>query len=390
MGMPEYMKFPISEYNDRCSRARELMSRSGLKGLFICERTNFHYFSGGYGGLDYARPTLMLLPLEGEPIVLVQKFCDENRRRETWVKDVRIYDTLRGTPFDMLIEAMGDLGLDEGKVGAELGFEQRIGVPYNDFVQVQALLPKVKFTDAAPVFWGVRMIKSKAEIECIRRACQITIKAFELTFSDMREGMSEKDIFSKFIKNQTNLGGDSPWGIINSGPENYLCIGTGQPLSRKIEKGNLVWIDAGCAYNNYNSDFCCAGSVGKPSAEQQNMQEIVIKITNHLLKSIRPGMKACEIDALNSAEWEKYGYDYSKIDFGGGRIGHGLGLLGTEPPHIGPEDQTVIQPGMVFTIEPGYPTQYGVFQVEMDILVKEDGIEILNLFDRNLRIIATK
>lgn len=388
--MLEYMKFPISEYKNRCNKARELMSKFELKGLFICERTNFHYFSGGYGGLDYARPTFMLLPLEGEPVLLVHKFCDENRRRETWVKDVRIYYTLKGTPFNILMEAMGDLALNEGKIGAELGFEQRIGVPYNDFVKLKELLPRVEFTDAASVFWGTRMIKSKAEIECIRRACQITIKAFELTFSDICEGMSEKDIFDKFIKNQTNLGGESPWGIINSGPENYSCIGHGPPLIRKIKKGNLIWIDGGCKYNNYSSDFCCAGAVGRPSTEQQNMQEMVIKISKNLLKLIRPGMRAGEIDALNSAEWEKFGYDYSKIDFGGGRIGHGLGLLSTEPPHIGAEDQTVIQPGMVFTIEPGIPTKFGVFQAEMDVLMNEEGIEILNKFNQNLRIIATK
>lgn len=389
--MLEYMDFPISEYKNRSNQARELMSKFGLKGLLICERTNFHYFSGGYGGVDYSRPTFMLLPLEGEPIVLVHKFCDENRRRETWVKDVRFYYTLQGAPFDMLIEAMGDLGLNEGKVGAELGFEQRIGVSYNDFAQLKELLPRVEFTDAASVFWGVRMIKSKAEIERIRRACQITVKAFELTFPEICEGMSEKDFIDKFLKNQIDLGGESPWGTITSGPENYFCVGQGKLQNYKIKKGNLVWIDAGCTYKHYNSDFCCAGSVGKPSPEQQNMQEIVIKITNNLLKYIRPGIKACEIDALNSAEWGKYGYDYSKIAFGGGRIGHGLGLLSTEPPHIGPEDQTAIQPGMVFTIEPGYPTNFGVFQAEMDVFMNEEGnMEILNKFDQNLRIIATK
>jgi len=100
-------------------------------------------------------------------------------------------------------------------------------------------------------------------------------------------------------------------------------------------------------------------------------------------------MRACDVDAMNTTAWQKYGLDYGKIDFGGSRIGHGIGLLGTEPPHIGPEDKTVLQSGMVFTIEPGWPTEYGCFQAETDVVLTEEGCEVLNPMDWNLRIIST-
>lgn len=116
---------------------------------------------------------------------------------------------------------------------------------------------------------------------------------------------------------------------------------------------------------------------------------MVYKITKMLVESVRPGIRACELDALNTAEWAKYGYEHSKIAFAGTRIGHGMGLLGTEPPHIGAYDSTVLQPGMVFTIEPGLVTDYGCFQTEHNVVVTEAGCEVLNVMDWELRRIAT-
>lgn len=389
MRTPEYMKFPLQEYQDRCKKVRRLMEEKYLKGLFITEGTNFNYLSGGTRRMDHSRPTFMLLSLEGDPIVLVHKFPEENRRREIWVEDIRIYQTLQGTPFDLVVEAMKDLKMDEGRVGAELGFELRLGISFNDFIRLKELLPKVEFVDAADVLWGARMIKSSEEVDRHRRACQITVQAFDSLFPSLNEGMSEREIVDKFIKLLVNLGGSAPWASINSGPENYFCTGAGGPTDRRIQKGNQVWIDGGCSYRGYGCDFCCAGTVGPPSEKQRKTQEMVVKITNTIVGAVRPEMRACDIDALNSAEWKKYGYDYSKIDFGGGRIGHGMGLLGTEPPHIGPDDETVIRPGMVFTIEPGMPTEFGCFQAEQDVVVTEEGCEVLNKMDWDLRIIPT-
>jgi len=256
-------------------------------------------------------------------------------------------------------------------------------------MKLKDLLPKVEFVDAADVFWGIRMIKSKEEIDRARKACEITVQAYNALFPTLHEGMSEREIMDKFLKLQVEFGGGAPWGLMNSGPENYFCTGSGGPSTRRIQKGNQVWIDGGCRYRDYWCDFCCAGTVGPPSDKQLKAQEMVVGITNTVINATSPGMKACDIDAINTEEWKKYGHDYSKIDFGGGRIGHGIGLFGTEPPHIGPEDTTVIKPGMIFTIEPGMPTEYGCFQAETNVVVTEDGCEVLNKMDWNLRIIST-
>jgi len=388
MGIPEYMRFPVEEYRRRCDKAQELMGEKGLEGLFITEGGNYTYFSGGTRDFSFSRPHTMLLPRKGAPVAIIQRFPDWNRKREIWFDDVRVYETMLGLPVETVVEALKDIGMGEGHVGAELGYEQRLGISPSDFVKLKELLPRVEFVDAADVFWGVRMIKSPEEVERHRRACQITVQAYNSLFSNLCEGMSEIEIVDKFRRLQITIGGYNPWAFINSGPENYYSIGGG-PTNRRIQKGNQVWIDGGCSYREYRCDFCCAGTVGLPSKKQQKMQRMVAEITRTLVDAVRPGMKACDIDALNNSEWEKRGYDYPKINWFGGRIGHGLGWGAclTEPPHIASYDRTEILPGMVFTIEPAMSTEYGYYQTEMNIVVTEDGCEILNEMELELRVI---
>ena len=382
MGDINYMRFSTAEFKYRCDRAKELMAQANLKGLFITEGGNFTYFTGGTRDFSFSRPTILLLPREGDPIVLIQHFPQENRKREIWLKDIRVYETMLGLPLDMTVQAMNDAGMGSGRVGAELGYEQRFGISLNDFSRLKQLVPKVEFADAADVLWGVRMIKSEEEIKRHHRASQITAKAYEALWSNCYEGMSEIEVVDKFVRLQLTLGGSNPWAFINSGPENYFLTGGG-PSSRRIQKGNLVWIDGGCTYREYGSDFCASATVGPPSDEQKRLQDIVVRITKTLVEAVRPGIRACDLDTLNSQEWRRFGYDYAKLNFGGGRIGHGMGWGSslTEPPHIAAYDKTVLRQGMVFTIEPGFSTGDGCFQAEEDLVVTENGCEVLSLFE---------
>lgn len=383
MGVIEYMRFPVAEYQRRYDKVQQRLEEKGLNGIFITEGGNFTYFSGGTRDFSYSRPHTLLIPRRGEPIAIIQNFPSWNRKREIWFDDIRVYDTMLGLPLEMVIQAMKDRDMVMGRVGAELGYEQRLGISANDFTRLKESLPEVEFVDAADILWSIRMIKSPEEISRHRRACQITTQAYNSLFPSLHAGISEREILDRFLQLQVMMGGYEPWGFINSCPENYQGDGGG-PTNRRIKKGDQVWVDGGCSYRGYGSDFCCAGTVGTPSNEQQQMQQMVEELTRTIVSAVRPGMKACDIDAINNSEWEKRGYDYARINWGGGRIGHGLGF---EPPHIASYDETVIQPGMVFTIEPGINTEYGCYQAEMDIAITTNGCEILNEMDRSLRTI---
>lgn len=198
--------------------------------------------------------------------------------------------------------------------------------------------------------------------------------------------MTEKEIGDIFTSTITKRGGTHPWCFINSGPYNYDVI-SGAPTNHQVHKGNILWIDGGCTYRGYNSDFCRIAVMGKPSEKQTTMHSTTLQLTELCIEAIRPGVKASDIARLCTVELERRGLD---LTFRAGRLGHGIGLMLTEPPHIANYDSTVLEPGMIITIEPGFVTDYGVFQAEENVLVTSDGFEILSTANTELVNIKSK
>lgn len=383
MNSSDYKSFPYSEYESRWKRTRKLMEREGLDALFITEPLNYHYFSGASPSFSYTRVTIIVFPRKGEPIILTHEFPEESTRRETWIKDVRVYRILTKAPFTLIKEVFEELGLASGRIGAELGFEQRLGLSYNDFIRLKQELPRANFVDASHIFWGLRMKKSKAEAELIRKACKITSEAYKECFESIRQGMTEREVGKIFLEGMTKRGGSRPWCFVNSGPYNYKVI-SADPTNHKLKKGNIIWIDGGCAFGGYGSDFSRIAAIGQPSEMQRKMYETTLKLTEISVEEVKPGIKASEIANICDFEAEKRGLE---LTFRAGRIGHGIGLMLTEPPHIASYDDTVLEQGMTITIEPGFVTSYGVFQAEQNILVVEDGNEILSIANTELHVI---
>jgi len=388
----EYKRFPRIEYENRWERARKLIADNGLDALLITEPNNYTYFSGGHRDFSFSRPMVMVLPREKDPVVMVHDLFDASQHRESWVEDIRSYSSISGFPVELLKNVCSDLGINAGRIGAELGREQRLGLPYNDFVKITKELPNAQFIDASDILWELRMIKSEAEIDYLRKACEISSRAFEKCFKKLRPGMSEKEATKILYDATVEEGGSSVWVVINSGPYNYDSGFLPHPGNYTLEKGNMLWFDTGCHYNGYASDFSRMAAIGDPSDEQKKMYEIVDSVTRKCVEAIRPGIKASDLSRLCNTEFEKAGI---KEIWGEGdcsspqsnkaqRIGHGIGMATTEPPHIALFDHTEIKAGMVITIEPTVVTNYGHFNIEADVLVVEDSYDVLSVASREL------
>jgi Xaa-Pro aminopeptidase len=153
----------------------------------------------------------------------------------------------------------------------------------------------------------------------------------------------------------------------------------------------MLWIDAGCAVGGYWSDFSRAAVVGQPSAEQYRAQEEIHEITWEAVQKVRPGI--CASQLAQACNTRLAGLNFaitSSISGLASRVGHGLGLDVTEPPHIAEYDDTILEPGMVITVEPGVAAEYGTFHVEENVLVTREGYEVLSTAPRALQCIATQ
>jgi hypothetical protein len=115
-----------------------------LDALLITESNNYTYLSGGHGDFSFSRPTVMALAQKRDPVVMVHDFFDASQHRESWVEDIRPNTSMLDFPVELLQNVFNDLRINTGKLGAELGREQRLGLPYNDFVKITKELRKEK------------------------------------------------------------------------------------------------------------------------------------------------------------------------------------------------------------------------------------------------------
>lgn len=379
LGIVEYRQFDTSEYRERLSKAQKIMKARDIDALFITEGSNYYYFTGGESSISYTRPQLVVIPESGEPVAILQEFVLEAQKRQLWFSDIEPYQALLGVPFNAVKNVFARLGIEKRTIGCELGYEQRLNISYNDFARLRKELPNARFVDASDALWSIRMKKTNSEVECLRRACKTTSEAYEYLFQHTKAGMTENEVLTIFNNFQSERGYRA-WSLINSGPYNYDVISSG-PSGRRLENGNFLWIDGGCSVKGYWSDFTRMASIGKATERQKKMYQISRELTTRIVEEIKPGLRCSALDRVCQSQLQNLGLE---MTFKSGRIGHGLGLITTEPPHIASYDQTILEPGMVITIEPGFIADCGCFQFEQNVLVTINGHEILSVASSDL------
>ena len=365
------------------------MADAGLDGLFLATGTNLCYLSG-YPSVEatLARPFFLLVPPTGGPVLIVHTGRLAEALRYSWIDDVRAYAELSVAPVVELERAFADAGLAGGRVGAELGFEQRLGVPLLEFERIRTALPRTTFDDAAAVLWQLRMVKASWEIDAVRRACRITAAAYEATFAEAVEGMVDRAAARSLETAMVAGGGQAPWVLVTSGVGNYE-LATGAPMDRELQAGDMLWFDAGCRVEGFWSDFSRAGVIGKATASQREAQRAIIELTAQGVAMVRPGVPVADIAASVDAGVRSIGVPViARTSELAGRVGHGIGYDITEPPHVSPSDPTVLEAGMIISIEPGVATEDGLFHAEENVLVTPDGHEVLSVCPPDLRSLA--
>ncbi len=368
------------EGQGRLSRGQAAMASAGLDGLLLLNSTNLVYLSG-YPAVErtLARPHYLVVPRRGGPVFLVHEGRAAEARKYGWIDDVRTYHDLSVAPLAELSRLFADLELRRGRIGCELGFDQRIGIPFGEFERIRAELAPVRFEDAGALLWRLRMIKSPADLAALREACRITTEALERTILAARPGTTDRAAAIAVQGHMTGAGASDPWVAIAAGRGNY-DLATGVGHGQVLEPGDMVWMDAGCTVEGFRSDFGRAGVIGGASADQQDAQRQIWEATLEGVRMARPGVPVRDIAAHLNHRVAMLGLPLtSNVSGLAGRVGHGLGLDTTEPPHISEQDPTVLEAGMVITIEPGVATEYGIFHVEQDVVVTPEGPEVISL-----------
>jgi Xaa-Pro aminopeptidase len=374
------------ELIERATGLRQRMTKAGLDALLLTTGDNLKYVSGYPSPVRSGpRPFLFILPLNGEPVFIVQAGREGEARRFSWATDIRTYYPLSHAPVEQTVEALRQLGLEHARIGVEIGSEQCLDIPLTDFWAIQGALRGAVFVDSAPVLWPARLHKTDREIVRIRQACLITSQAYEKVYASMHAGMSEQEAAHIMKNAMLAQGAEDTWMLMTSGAGNYDLISRG-PGPRRLERGDFVYIDGGCSVAGYWSDFDRVGVVGNPTPAQADAQRVAEEITQSGVDLVRPGASTGEIARRCAQAIRRFPYPItSDIGYLAARIGHGIGITALEPPNVAEYEDTILEEGMVITIEPGVATDFGVFHVEQDVLVTQSGYEVLSTAPTGLR-----
>jgi Xaa-Pro aminopeptidase len=372
------------EYLERIAKLAGLMRQQGIDGVLLTAESNIDYFSGFRHHAPwtlFARPFFQVISADGRSALLTHTFLEPEMRRTSPVEDIRTFAASGDAPVAQIRDIMADLGIKAGKLGMELGYEQRLGISLNDFRQFEKQMSRLEIVDASMLLWRLRMIKSPAEITMMKRSADVTAAAFAAGFAAARPGMSEADVCRTCSETMIENGAERPgFMLVTSGRGNYHVL-SGKPTGRKLEKGDMLWIDMGAVVDGYWSDFCRAAVLGRPTQEREAGQKLIREVNEAMVEATRPGVQVREVALAAQNAFHERGV---AIDLGSGRIGHGIGLMSTEPPHVALYEDTVCEEGLMFTIEPRFTNEHGVFNCEELLVVTKDGVDVLTSSPRDL------
>jgi len=371
--------FKESEFEMRTLNAQKMMAEHELDAIFLTTEPNVRYFSGFFTQFweSPTRPWFLIVPKEGKPIAVIPEI-GASGMAATWVDDIHTWES--PNPDDdgisLVADVLNKLPRRYGRIGATLGIESHLRMPFNNFIELSSRLNGTEFVDIATQIHRLRSVKSGAEIDKIRKACEIAHMGFANIPSHARIGQTERDVCQKMHMDMLEAGADIvKYLIAGSGPDGYDSIIMG-PTDRRLNRGDVLIIDTGAVYDGYFSDFDRNFAFGTPSDETLKAYRAVYEATDAGFKTARPGATTTDVyhamwSVMEAAE--ALGNDV-------GRLGHGLGIQLTEWPSNTASDNTPLVPGMVITLEPGMMYAPGKSMVhEENLVITETGAEYLSV-----------
>jgi Xaa-Pro aminopeptidase len=359
----------------RHTRLREAVLAAELDGLIVTHLPNIFYLTNVLG-------TAGIVVATRDRLHVILDFRYASAAKALW-------DTPYGCPDADLIAV--ERTYDETLVGLIKSLQpKRLGIEGSNISVNHAhqLTRRIgTATELVPtdsVVEQLRIIKDAHEIDMLRRGARLLSPVAVDIISDAKPGMKEQELAAKIDWRIKSAGFErcSFETIVASGPNSALPHA--HPGERVLREGDLVVLDFGGVYGGYCVDLTRTVALGEPDAEMARVYQAVLDAQRAAIAAVKPGVRAGDIDAAARATLARHGL----ADAFGHSTGHGLGVEIHETPRIGPRREAAgdepaprdeaIEPGMVFTIEPGaYLPGWGGVRIEDDVLVTSDGVELL-------------
>ncbi|MDA7426669.1 M24 family metallopeptidase [Thalassococcus lentus] len=362
--------FPEAEFENRLARAQAAMGKAGFDALLLTSEADVRYFTGYLTRFweSPSRPWFLVIPASGKPVAVIPAIGGALMAK-TWIDDIRTWPA--PTPGDdgvtLLAECLREIGTE--RIAMPMGYETQLRMPLQDFHRVQDLIAPMRIDADGGLVALLRAIKSQAEVALIETACGIAGRAFDRVGEIAGRGTPLSDVFRNFQRLCLEEGADwVPYlagGAGSLGYDDVISPATPRPL----QSGDVLMLDTGLVHQGYFCDYDRNFVVGRPDPAVAAGYQRLREATQAGQEAARPGATAAEV----------YQAMQNICQAGPGRLGHGLGMQLTEGLSLIAEDHTVLEPGMVITLEPGVDIPGGGILVhEDDFVIEENGARQLS------------
>lgn len=265
--------------------------------------------------------------------------------------------------------------------GAEiLGYEDR-SMLCAEFAHLKDAFSTVTWKPLEDSLENLRQIKTPEELQALRKAESIGDAAFAVILNELKPGMTELEVAARLEYEMKSRGaqGTSFDTIVASGLHSSMPHAI--PDEKKLATGDFITMDFGCIYKGYCSDMTRTVVLGKANEKQKEIYQLVLRAQEAALHGICAGACCCDVDQIARDIIKQAGYG----EYFGHGLGHSVGLFIHERPALSPADQTVLQPNMIETVEPGiYIPGFGGVRIEDLVVVTENGYENLTKSPKEL------
>ena len=390
-----YVKIFLSdaEFSARRTLVRQKLSERNLDGLCLFSSTQVFYLTG-FSFIATERPIGLAYHAERDMVTLFIPFLEREHAEDSHADEIRTYREYPGDihPMEQFANLLREINLEGKRIGVDSdgygGGWGYVGPKLSEVVSAD-IVPAKEIIEQA--MW----IKSPEEIEFIRESCKWGNLAHRLLQEYTGVGLVETDISIRASHEASMaminaLGPDyrsTKWGAFAAHASFRGQIGAQSAVphaittNARLQLGDVLVTGASSEIGGYISELERTMILGEPTKEQAKYFNLMLGAQNLALETIKPGIKCSDVDKAVRRYYE----ENEITEYWRHHTGHTIGFGMHESPFFDTADHTVVEPNMVFTVEPGiYVPGFAGFRHSDTVLVTEDGIEMLTYYPRDL------
>jgi len=380
-----------AEYAIRRESVAAGMQASGLDALCVFYPARVAYLTG-FHHIPTERPIALVIGSSGQSSLIVPAVEKEHAETSTSVDQVRIYFEYPGAehPMESVAAVLTEMRARPQRTGADhdgyVPFWGYRGPRLSDLTGEEPV-------DAELIIESLRRVKSTAELDCIQLSCDWAVRAHRRMQAAIQIGKTEMECYTPpatetLFEMVREMPGWRPRGNDETGLIAMFVAGRSTAMphgfvkGHGIQPGDVLVSGAGANIDGYRSELERTMIIGEPTEEQARAFEAMLALQTRAIETMAPGVPAAEVELATLRLADELGV----ADNLRHHAGHSIGLEGHEAPFLDRGDDAVLEPGMVFTVEPGvYIRELGGFRHSDTVVITEDGRRVMTDYPSALK-----